>query len=596
MANGSDLSYTDLMPPDLAALQPSAPVVFGSDPSIFKSRGASRRPATAPEPLPSTPTPSSIPAPPTDASAASDVGQTAATPSPLGPVLGRADMVGIKNPTPDQQTSYDQATQPSRWALMKPPGNYQPAQSYGDAAADLQTGAGTGQGMTKLGKLLTILRGAATGAIVGSTQPTLGTGLLAAQQNQQQTQAFGQQQQLGALNLQMMRSRVAMLPVEQQMQQLQLENQKLALQGYQPVMRQEPDGSFSQQVYDRLGNPVGKPIKNIISPQAMTYAYKPHLQPTAIMGDDGFPTYVNFNKLTGKYEDQDGTELPNQNVRKYVPPAQSAVIAQAGAPPGPNATPEQRADYGRTLEQIQTRMKREGSASLLQPDELAQITGGIISGDLPPDITRLGLGRGAGGQVDAELMKQGFNLTQANQDWKATQRYLATLNGSQQVLFQQRVRSAGEMLNNVDQLYKQWQQTGLPSGYKAYNRAALQAAKNLPGQAGATAQALDTQIAELTADLATVYMGGSSPSDKGIGLAHEVLSGDWNEETFAKALQQARTNVAIRINSVRNGTPTGVSANSPYIPTPAAPPATDQGGGGNPPAAPKQGRGLGVDL
>jgi hypothetical protein len=108
------------------------------------------------------------------------------------------------------------------------------------------------------------------------------------------------------------------------------------------------------------------------------------------------------------------------------------------------------------------------------------------------------------------------------------------------------------------------------------NHAALVAMKNLPGRAGAVATALDAQIADLTADLGNVYMGGNSPTDHALGLAGKNLASDWNQEAFEEGLKQARANLKIRQNSILHSQPVGVSPGSPYLPGggATAPPAT----------------------
>jgi hypothetical protein len=90
--------------------------------------------------------------------------------------------------------------------------------------------------------------------------------------------------------------------------------------------------------------------------------------------------------------------------------------------------------------------------------------------------------------------------------------------------------------------------------------------ENLPGRSGAVAHALEGQIADLNADIGNIYMGGNTPTDRGLALASKTLSADWNDETFQEGLKQARSNVRIRYNSIINSQPVGVRDNSPYLP------------------------------
>jgi hypothetical protein len=168
--------------------------------------------------------------------------------------------------------------------------------------------------------------------------------------------------------------------------------------------------------------------------------------------------------------------------------------------------------------------------------------------------------------VLAELSRNHFNLQRAESDWNAVQKHLATLNGAQQERLRQAVTFTYDSLDNIEQLYNEWKQVGGVSGVKMFNRANLAMAKQLPGKAGATAQALDAQITDLTSELGTVYKGGNASTDETLRLAAENLKSDWNEETFRKGLQQIRVNLGIRKNSIMNSQPAGVREGSPYNP------------------------------
>lgn len=216
----------DVQPP----LRSSADVVGASaaTPTI--------QPSVAPPTLPTTLPGGAQPTP----SAVSGIGQEAATPSPLGPVF-----------------------QPqSRWALTKAPGNYQTVPNYGQASQDVLTGTpGAGAGLTKLGKLLTILRGAGMGAMVGSTQPTFGTGAMTAENFQNQQIQQRQAEQAHQMNLEVQRQNLAMLPLQRawQLQNMQL-NQNL-LRARQEELQQRSDTEAARAERQRqLAGQVQKPI------------------------------------------------------------------------------------------------------------------------------------------------------------------------------------------------------------------------------------------------------------------------------------------------------------------------------------------------
>lgn len=216
--------------------------------------------------------------------------------------------------------------------------------------------------------------------------------------------------------------------------------------------------------------------------------------------------------------------------------------------------------------------RREGRPvnNIMTGNDAKDIADAIENGDQPPTLQ--GLYRNAG-PVRAELARRGTPLAKMELDWKATQKHIQTLNGPQQTRLMQSVTAAGDMLDKVDDLYGQWQKLAPTSGFKVLNKATLAAMKNLPGQAGAIATALDAQIADLTADLGNVYMGGNSPTDHALSLAGKSLSGDWNKETFEEGVKQVRSNIKIRRNSIVNSGVLGLSGDTNYAPQQGAAPS-----------------------
>jgi hypothetical protein len=210
----------------------------------------------------------------------------------------------------------------------------------------------------------------------------------------------------------------------------------------------------------------------------------------------------------------------------------------------------------------------QAAKSLTGPDAIAEA---IIEGNQPPDTK--GLFRMAG-PVRVALAQKGFNLAAAQSDWAATQKHLATLNGPQQTRLMQSITTAQESLGNIDKLYNEWKQLGGATGSQLFNKGALAVAKQLPGRPGEVARALEMNIADLTAELGNVYMGGNSPTDHALGLAQKNLSADWNEGQFREAIDQARKNIQYRVNSIKNSSVVGASAGNKYAPSQAAEPTT----------------------
>jgi hypothetical protein len=199
-------------------------------------------------------------------------------------------------------------------------------------------------------------------------------------------------------------------------------------------------------------------------------------------------------------------------------------------------------------------------------DSVEAIGDAIISGQQPPELK--GLYRFAA-PLKAYLAKQGFDLSKAQQEWTATQKHVATLNGQQQERLRQAVDFTSGSLDKLQGLYDDWKAVGTTTGLKAFNKLSLAASKQLPGDAGAAAQALEAQINDVVAELGNVYMGGNSPTDHALKLAQQNLSADWNEQTFKKAMDLVRTNLQLRKNALNGTRSAGVGSSRYDAPPPA---------------------------
>jgi hypothetical protein len=200
--------------------------------------------------------------------------------------------------------------------------------------------------------------------------------------------------------------------------------------------------------------------------------------------------------------------------------------------------------------------------NIMTSTDAKDIADAIENGDQPPTLQ--GLYRNAG-PVRAELARRGVPMAKMETDWKATQKYVGTLNGTQQVRLRQAIETASDSVDKIDQLYKEYHSIVGDAGMKAFNKAGLATAKQLPGRAGAVATALDAQIADLTSELGNVYMGGNSPTDHSLSLAGRNLSSDWNRETFEEGIKQVHLNIGIRKNSITHAQPAGLSGDSNYF-------------------------------
>ena len=226
-------------------------------------------------------------------------------------------------------------------------------------------------------------------------------------------------------------------------------------------------------------------------------------------------------------------------------------------------------DGGAVIESSRVKPIQPASASAgvgATPNDPKDIAAAIIRGEQPPVFT--GMYRDTA-PIKAELARQGYPLAKATEDWTATQKYLATLNGQQQTRLRQAIDFTGSSLDLVEDLSKQWDAGGFP----ILNSAQLSLAKN--GAMGPKAQQIATklsaQISDLTSELGTVYKGGNSSTDESLKLAAKNLSENWSKDTLLANVDQIRKNLAIRQNSMTlAGGAAGVNKGNPYTP-PASP-------------------------
>jgi len=417
------------------------------------------------------------------------------------------------------------------------------------------------QPMSKLGKLFAILHGAAIGAAAGSTQVGVGNAMLAANNALDQERNQAMQQQAMRANLQFM-------PLQR------------AWQIYQNTLgAQETQAKTAQAQAEANKNryitPRGGGVYDL-----QTGQYAPGAGPTPAK-ETGYKQQI-FDDLTSQKDPQLGRPLTDIEALQRIetPPEKPATDEQETY--SYRTKPKAQGGLGETPAQAWSAMHPRAQSSTVPTtaDDIESVAQAIINGDQPPTLT--GMYRNSMA-VRAALAHHGFPLARATQDWQAAQQYIRSLNSAQQLRLRQAITTASDSLDKIQSLYDQWQQTGLPSGYKIWNRAALRASANLPGNTGAIAQALQTQIADLTSEMGQVYMGGNTPTDHSLGLAAQNLNGEWNKETFAEAMKQARINLQIRNNSITHSQPMAMTPGSPYTPSNIAGPT---GGTTPPPNAP----------
>jgi hypothetical protein len=206
--------------------------------------------------------------------------------------------------------------------------------------------------------------------------------------------------------------------------------------------------------------------------------------------------------------------------------------------------------------------KTKDSSQFAPRNPAEQIAQDIVTGKADPTM----IPRGNSGMVIRDAIgKMGGDHAALVQDWNATKRHMSSLNSPQQIRLTQSINSAGEMIDNIEKQYAEWNKLGMATRFPIFNRAALATAKNLPGREGEVARSLELNIADLTSDLGNIYMGGNSPTEHALKLAHTNLQADWNPGQFEEAIKQVRKNVLFRKNALGSTVPAGASPANPYF-------------------------------
>lgn len=230
---------------------------------------------------------------------------------------------------------------------------------------------------------------------------------------------------------------------------------------------------------------------------------------------------------------------------------------------------KQEKDGGRepmTYEQFTARSSGIGGVS---KDDVTSVSQAIINGDQPPEIK--GLYKG-GMAVKAELERQGFNLSKANQEWQAANRFTASSQGPQQLRVRQNIDALAQSLPHLQELVDKYNAGPYPALNSAMMAADYQGLTN--PEASSLVKLIRQQISDVQAQTAGVIMGSGSPTDAAFQLAHDQLQTNWSKRDITAALDNMKLNLQYRVNALNNAVPD----NNRYVKAPViAPDAPNSG-------------------
>ncbi len=305
------------------------------------------------------------------------------------------------------------------------------------------------------------------------------------------------------------------------------------------------------------------PDGTIVPPQA-----RPAAPPTPGAGQ-----HVINGQLVGPNGERIGPPVPPQKEATPRPAPnvgtfEDYVTRTYGATPTPAQILQARKDYGQADDRPRVNVNLPDQAAA----DVKEAVKGMKDGTIPPQLP--GRASKEYTAMMAEAHRQGYDLAGAATDWIATQKHIATLNGAQQTRLRQAIGQLPDLLDSIDTLADKWKGGRFP----VLNKANLALAKGgaYGKDAASIANQLEAQIADVTADLGNVYMGGNSPTDHALGLAAKALSADWDQKVLKDMTALARKNVQTRMNSINTTGVAGASEGNPYAPKPAAeaPPAS----------------------
>ena len=206
-------------------------------------------------------------------------------------------------------------------------------------------------------------------------------------------------------------------------------------------------------------------------------------------------------------------------------------------------------------------------------DDIEAVGDAIISGNQPPDTK--GLYKG-GLPVKAYLQKKGFNLSQANQEWVAANKFISSSQGPQQLRVRQNIDALAQSLPHLQELVDKYKAGRFPmlnsammaADYNGFTSPEQQSLVNLIKQ----------QISDVQAQTAGVIMGSGSPTDAAFQLAHDQLQANWSQKSIDDALQNMKLNLQYRVNALKNAVPDDNRyVKPPAIAPDAPPPAASDG-------------------
>jgi hypothetical protein len=186
-------------------------------------------------------------------------------------------------------------------------------------------------------------------------------------------------------------------------------------------------------------------------------------------------------------------------------------------------------------------------AQTTSDEEIQSTAQGVMNGNLSPDLAQVSSFRDRS-RISSALNKDGFNLPAAQSEWKATQRFLNSMNNEKQTRLRQAIGSTRQALDHLKEINQEYSRSSLaPLNYlqlKAQANSGNELAVKYLGQ-----------LNIIQDELAQVFMGGNSPTEKALDLAKNMLSSNWSAGQLNASIDTIDKNLKYRENAINAAMP-----------------------------------------
>jgi len=192
----------------------------------------------------------------------------------------------------------------------------------------------------------------------------------------------------------------------------------------------------------------------------------------------------------------------------------------------------------------------------------------IQKGEQPPTLTGL---YGQSGAVRSKLDESGFDLAKAQIEWKRAEKQVATLNGPQMTRVVGLAGSVNSTIDEVRELSKQMNNSGIPKLNAAKLALYMQGEGN--SENGKLAARYIGAVNTLKEEFANLANGGYAPTEPAWELANKQINGDYGVGQLGASLDEVQRLINYRVHAIPGLDTMGAGAANRYTGQTGAPAA-----------------------